>query len=339
MFRCDALSSAVTRYGPNGFQVRQVQLSDRQRNRQLRMGRPTMPVVNETMRMTHIPGSFSLAVAAAVAVLAVFAVVIPSARAGEIASDWVEGHKNRVRMSAGSLEGAQRGTVMAFIEIELADGWKTYWRNPGPAGGLPPAFDFSASRNVASARALYPVPQVMSDQAGDVIGYKSNVIFPIRVEIADLEQPVSFEVAASYGICESVCVPVDVTLRLDLPPSSLPAIAGARLAALEAVPREGDALRPDDPSDIRIEGRPEPGASKVLISARFPGGADYARIFLDAPDGRFVPIPVTKGTDGDRVTFEADFGDAQSVDAVRGLALHATLAGSLGHSIQTFVID
>ncbi len=76
--------------------------------------------------------------AACASVAFAFAAIGPAAGQGNvpvaIASPWVSVHTTRVRLVAGA--GAARGakSYVAGIEIVLAEGWKTYWRNPGDAG-------------------------------------------------------------------------------------------------------------------------------------------------------------------------------------------------------------
>ncbi len=94
--------------------------------------------------------------------------------AAEIASPWVDGHSSRVRLVGGA--------SLVGIEIELPEGWKTYWRTPGEAGGVPPAFDWSGSKNLASAQVLYPAPKRFSDSSGDTVGYKGTIVLPVLLK-------------------------------------------------------------------------------------------------------------------------------------------------------------
>src|SRR5436309_312013 len=73
------------------------------------------------------------------------------------------------------------GNGIAGVELQLPEGWKTYWRTPGDAGGVPPTFDWSKSDNLASVKVLYPAPKRFSDRAGDTVGYKGTVVFPVEV--------------------------------------------------------------------------------------------------------------------------------------------------------------
>src|SRR5215470_3007520 len=80
----------------------------------------------------------------------------------EDASPWQRDTHSAVRLLAGSRSG---GVLLGGIAIQLQDGWKTYWRNPGDSG-VPPRFDFSKSDNVDAVTVLWPAPQKFDDGAG-----------------------------------------------------------------------------------------------------------------------------------------------------------------------------
>lgn len=50
------------------------------------------------------------------------------------------------------------GTLSAGLALDLADGWKTYWRTPGEVG-FPPEIDWSGSQNIASIDFQWPAPE------------------------------------------------------------------------------------------------------------------------------------------------------------------------------------
>lgn len=265
--------------------------------------------------------------------------LLPAQAGEDLAGDWIEGHKNRARILAGTVEGAPAGRVLAFVEIAMDKGWKTYWRNPGTAGGIPPVFDWSKSKNVAALDVLYPVPQVMSDKAGDVIGYKEHVIFPLRITAKDASQPIGLDVLASYGICETLCVPAEAPLTLDIPSGALPEASADAAAAFQRVPRVASEMRPDDPGDLTVARRADGAGLRLTLSARFPGAADAAAVFLDAGDGRYLPLPTRAGVEGDRVRFEVSVPDASDAAALKGASVIAVLKGEKGQSEHAFVID
>ena len=137
--------------------------------------------------------------------------------------------------SVGLLDGGQGedGRYLAGIEVDLDPGWKTYWRMPGK-GGLPPGFDWSASENVAETRVLWPAPHRLEDAYGDSIGYDARVVFPVEVTPIDPEAEVRLAVTGLIGVCERVCVPLDIALDSTLDPDATP---GRLTRFVEAVPR------------------------------------------------------------------------------------------------------
>ncbi|MDX2308941.1 MAG: protein-disulfide reductase DsbD family protein [Hyphomicrobium sp.] len=276
----------------------------------------------------------------AFAIYGLFLLALTPAGAAALESAWLEGHENRVRLSAAGLSTADGIRPFAFIEIEMSPGWKTYWRNPGDAGGIPPVFDLSRSVNVAKAEVLMPVPKVLSDRAGDVIGYKEHVIIPIGLEPADPAKAMVLDLVASIGICEKLCVPVEAALQLDIPAGVLPEPTPDLAAAVEAVPRPLDNVKAGDPQDAQTRVTGEAGAPALEITARFPGDAKAAAVFLDAPGGLYLPLPKASGTDGDgRLRFVADLSRDVDLPAIKAQPITVTLKGETGHSTYSFKID
>ncbi len=128
------------------------------------------------------------------------------------ASEWVEGHNSRARLIDG-------GGGIAGVELQLPEGWKTYWRYPGEAGGVAPSFDWSKSANLESAQVLYPAPKRFTDKSGDTIGYKGTVIFPVRLKPKDREQADRCAPRLDYGVCKDICIPAQAELALSLRPA------------------------------------------------------------------------------------------------------------------------
>ena len=108
------------------------------------------------------------------------------------------------------------GRHMAGLSLRLEPGWKTYWRAPG-AGGIPPQFNWSGSRNVAAVHVLYPIPKVMDQNGLRSIGYDRDVVFPLVVTARDPSEPIALRAEVEVGICEDVCIPVTLRVRTNLP--------------------------------------------------------------------------------------------------------------------------
>ncbi len=156
------------------------------------------------------------------------------------------------------------GTLMAGLEFRLATGWKTYWRAPGDAG-IPPVFDWSGSRNLGALDIEWPRPEVFDQNGMRSIGYEGDVILPLVITPDRAGRPVQLAGHIEIGICQDVCVPVQLDLdavtleaRADAPP--VPAIA----AALADRP-----VRGDEAGLSHHECAIAPGDDGLILTARF----------------------------------------------------------------------
>jgi DsbC/DsbD-like thiol-disulfide interchange protein len=267
------------------------------------------------------------------------------------ASPWVEVSNARVRMLAGPPLTKAANSHLAGVEIALGDGWKTYWRMPGDAG-VPPNFDWSRSTNVASLRVLYPAPSRMSEPAAETVGYKHSVLFPVEVVAKDPSRPVALVLALEFGVCREICIPAEAKFTVTLPPSGTSSKPSpAMLAALEKVPRPAASRRADDPQVTRATAFLEGGAPHLVIVARFPQGDRGADLFVEAPDGLYVPMAKRLPDVGDGgearleadagnglVRFEVDLARTGNAHELKGKTLKLTLVSAVGASETAWTV-
>lgn len=255
------------------------------------------------------------------------------------ASSWVTDHASRARLIAGGMPSrmGQPPQLVAGLEIEMDDGWKTYWRNPGTSG-VPPRFDFAGSENLAEAIPLYPAPARIADRDGDTIGYKKSVVFPISVRPADPSKAVTLKLAAEYGVCKDVCIPVQPALSLVIPPGTASTPAGNTLAkALDQVPRPAENRRLNDPKLGSVKIDLATAKPAIVLDAIFGNDTKGADIFLEAPDGIWIPMPKRVGDVKDgRATFVVDLTDGADLADLKGREIRVTLVSSGGHSETSF---
>lgn len=129
--------------------------------------------------------------------LLILAALFPSSTlAEEIYGDVT--YLNGWRLSDGSYQTA--------INFELDEGWKTYWRAPGPAG-IPPSFDWSRSHNIANIEIDWPTPEVFDTYGLTSIGYHGPVTLPVRITPIDPNVEVSVNLKMDFGVCSDICVP------------------------------------------------------------------------------------------------------------------------------------
>lgn len=109
----------------------------------------------------------------------------------------------------------ESGTRMAAVEIELADGWKTYWRAPGDAG-IPPYFTWNGSRNLRGVELHWPSPTVFLTSGSRTIGYTKTLLLPIEVKAKDPGKDVLLKGRMQLGVCEEICIPAEINFDLTL---------------------------------------------------------------------------------------------------------------------------
>lgn len=272
----------------------------------------------------------ALAITAAGAICAVF-LACASARANQ--SAWVEGFNNKVRLIgiAEPPEGS-KAAYMAGVEIEMTPGFKTYWRSPGDAGGVPPEFDWSGSDNLASARVLYPAPHRLIDKAGANIGYKDRVIFPVEVTPTDPAKPVTLHLKTTYGVCKNICIPAEAELELGL--SGQSESSAELTAALADVPKllAAGAKPPDAATPVlsswRIENR---GGSSILV-IEVTGAGEDGDVFLFSDEGLYLPMLSKKNFTEPVSVFEGDLSEGANLKELAGKDVWVTISGAKGQS-------
>jgi DsbC/DsbD-like thiol-disulfide interchange protein len=254
------------------------------------------------------------------AIIALAASALPCVAADT--SGWDGDSRSAARLIAAKSDG---NTLRAGIDIRLAPGWKTYWRYPGDSG-VPPQFDFSGSQNVKSAQVGWPAPRRFSEAGDNTIGYKDNVVLPLRIEPDDAARPVTLKLKLDYAICEKVCIPVEATAMLPL--AGATAESDAAVAAAEKrvpVKTPLGAKSPLAIAGVRRDGAQvsvdvaAPAGAQVVLFAEGPA-PDWALPLPDPADGaaaglkRFTfaldGLPPGATTDGAMLTLTAVAGDA-----------------------------
>jgi DsbC/DsbD-like thiol-disulfide interchange protein len=251
------------------------------------------------------------------------------------ASAWVVLPNARVRLIAGPPAVKAANSYLAGVQLMLADGWKTYWRMPGDAG-VPPSFDWTGSRNVASLGVLYPAPMRLVEPAATSIGYKGAVIFPVDVVAQEAGAAVVLNLDMALGICRDICIPAEAKLSLTIAPAAMRGAPSVPLqAALERVPRGALQRRAGDPELTRVTPSHEGPAPHLLIEARFPRGVAGADLFLEAGSAEDVYLPLPQrlpdAADG-TVRFKVDLSHASKAQALKGKALRLTLVSDAAAS-------
>lgn len=108
------------------------------------------------------------------------------------------------------------GTLSLGLDVQLAEGWKAYWRSPGEVG-LPPEISWEGSQNLATAKMLWPAPERFTAFGIENFGYNKRVVLPVQAVLENIGQPADLRARVSLLTCSTVCVPHDFNLRLTIP--------------------------------------------------------------------------------------------------------------------------
>ena len=229
---------------------------------------------------------------------------IAPAAADDYASDWARVSKAEARLVAGA-------PGQAAVEVRLAPGAITYWRNPGDSGA-PPRFDFGGSHNLARAEPSFPAPKRIAEPDGsEAFGYDGAVAFPIAIAAADANQPVELRLKFDYAVCEKLCLPARADLTLTLPQGGASPYADEIVAAAATVPGASDlgalggALEATGADAWRLCVQAQPGAARDLFieapegwwfatkaATAADGRACFALELQQKPDGAALPVDV-----------------------------------------------
>lgn len=228
----------------------------------------------------------------AVCSLALVPVAVP-AFAGDMSS-WSAPEGTAARLIAG---GTQGDALLGGVEIRLPPGLKTYWRYPGDSG-VPPHFDWSGSQNVEAVEVLWPAPARFDDGGSYSIGYKHDVVLPLRITPKDRAQPVELKLNLDFAVCGKICQPANAALDLALPPGG-GAPSAALAQALARVPRPAPLGEKGEPgiATAELERQAETPAIRIVADV---GNAATADLFVEGPNEDWaLPLPVREtGPDG-----------------------------------------
>jgi thiol:disulfide interchange protein/DsbC/DsbD-like thiol-disulfide interchange protein len=152
--------------------------------------------------------------AVAVAAVLVVASLVASAIHGEVVST----PHVRAELLLEKPSVAPGESFDVALRLRMKDGWHTYWRHPGDSGeptdiswNLPPGF--------TAGDIQWPYPQKISMAPLATYGYEGEAMLLVPFKTASDAKPgTTARVTADvyWMVCETVCIPEEVTLALDV---------------------------------------------------------------------------------------------------------------------------
>jgi thiol:disulfide interchange protein/DsbC/DsbD-like thiol-disulfide interchange protein len=209
------------------------------------------------------------------------------------------------------------------LELDIRDGWHTYWRNPGDSGEatklvwqLPAGF--SAGSIVWTTPHLFEVKPLVN------YGYAKHAVHLVQITAPkDLKAgaPVALTAKASWLVCADVCIPEDADLTVNVPtgaqpggvdPSAAPLFNTARSELPSAQPAATRARIQGDQLIISLGKEWGATLSQIKTLAFFPydeGGIEYA-----------APQTLTRSADAVDLSMKIGYQPPKA-GAIRGVLL------------------
>ena len=220
-------------------------------------------------------------------------------------------------------------SIWIALELDIRDGWHTYWRNPGDSGQattlswtLPPGF--SAGGIVWTIPHRFEVPPLVN------YGYEKHAVHLMQItapSTLDGAHPAALQAKASWLVCSDVCIPEDVTLKLALPTTTAPGTLDPAAAALFAAARSDLPSAAPAPTSVDVQngqvvftlGKDWGAAlSQIKSLAFFPyeeGGIEYA-----------APQILSRTKDALQLTVKTGYRPPKA-EPVRGILLASEVNG------------
>lgn len=193
---------------------------------------------------------------------------------------WQSAHAMEGTSRIRLLDGGRDGDIyLSALEITLDPGFLTYWRFPGEAG-LPPEFDWSASKNVAAVEVLWPAPERIREADSIVYGFHKQVTIPLKVTPDDPARPVNLKLNLQYGVCKDICIPTNAVTTIELNGKGDNAVLVQR--AMRNLPKQVQ-IGADGPLAI-LSVKPRKEKAETLVTVRVPDG-EHSELFADGPEG------------------------------------------------------
>ena len=163
---------------------------------------------------------------------------------------------------------------------KIAPGWHTYWANPGDSGE-PTRIAWTLSSGATAGAIQWPAPKAIPVEPLVNFGYEGTLLLPVEITVPADAKPgerLTLQAAATWLVCEKICIPEEGAFTLDLP------VAAAAIVD-EGAQARIDATRAALPTPAAFKGRLAPDGEGLALT--LPG-------FSAAPaDLRFFPLSDT----------------------------------------------
>ncbi|MGN6102812.1 MAG: protein-disulfide reductase DsbD domain-containing protein [Devosia sp.] len=244
------------------------------------------------------------------------------------ATPWQEvAPSTRLRLISSDVLDAD-GTTLVGLDLDMPEGYKTYWRLPGETG-IPTQFDTTGSTGVGAPALEWPFPVAEKVEGFLDYVYHGQTVLPVRLAVKGTSP--MLEASVAMGVCSQVCVPIKAHFALPLSFAAADPAESIRLKQAESLvpipwdrgdpPFEGVAFDPASAALRLTVTDPHIDPGSIIAST-----ADPTVIFdtpQKSPDGRSFLLPLRARDVGSkwaqspvRLTFMTDKGSYEVSERV-----------------------
>jgi thiol:disulfide interchange protein/DsbC/DsbD-like thiol-disulfide interchange protein len=221
-------------------------------------------------------------------------------------------------------------SFMVALELDIRDGWHTYWRNPGDSGE-PTKLTWQLPQGFTAGDIVWTTPHRFEIAPLVNYGYAKHAMHLVQMTAPkDLKAgtPVSLAAKASWLVCSDVCIPEDANLQLTIPVSAQAGGVDPTSATLFTTARSELPSAQPAPTSARIAG------DKLIITLRQEWGATLSQItslaFFPYDEGGIeYATPQTLSRTKDTVDLAMKVGyQPPKAGAIRGVLVVTTQNGT-----------
>jgi thiol:disulfide interchange protein DsbD len=147
-------------------------------------------------------------------------------------------------------------SIWVALELDIRDGWHTYWRNPGDSGQATKLV-WTLPAGFIAGDIVWTTPHRFVIEPLVNYGYAKHAMHLVKItapkDLAASSAPLALKAKASWLVCSDVCIPESADLELEVPvtaaagidPATAPLFSAARADLPTAAPAS-TAARVDD---------------------------------------------------------------------------------------------
>lgn len=238
------------------------------------------------------------------------------------------------------------------VELTMAKGWDTYWKNPGDAG-FATQVAWQLPEGFTAGPLVWPTPQVFTSQGTTVFGYTDKVVLLSEItppSTVGSEDPLTLAASVNWLACNESCVPGGAQLSLSLPlsgevPLPHPEHSTLFVAARAALPTslEGNITVTYNENALLLRlpatSFSHQGTLSFLPEENY--GINYAtQVYKEEQGNKVIQLPLTQPLEEGRVVkgllLSSEGGRAVQVEAVAQPAGGGSPAAASVGGISTF---